>query len=154
MKRIFVFLMVTVFFSVAGSVAMAGSVQTNVSVSANILGTCLFDSTPTFDFGSLDLTVTSDATANGNLVFWCTNGTGYTLGDEANPAVGDGAFTGNLVSGGNLLPYTMSYTNFSGTGSGKTSPKTSVLTLTILNSDYVDAAPGLYTDTVTFTLTF
>jgi spore coat protein U-like protein len=76
------------------------------------------------------------------------------LGDEANPGVADGSFSGTLLSGTDSLPYTIAYTNFSGAGTGKTTPKTSVLTVTIANADYVNAVPGVYTDTVTFTITY
>jgi spore coat protein U-like protein len=99
----------------------------------------------------IDQTVGTDATATGNVVFWCTNGTPYTLGDEANPLVGDGAFSGTLVGPDNI-PYTLSYNNVTGTGAGKNSPITSTISGTIANADYVNASAGNYSDTVTFTV--
>lgn len=137
------------------AVTIAGTVfaaTTNVTVSANIVGTCRFNSTPSLDFGQLDQTSGSDATASGNLVFWCTTGTAYTLGDEANPAVGDGSFSGTLVDGGNSIDYSISYNAFSGSGAGKTSAITSTLNATIANAQFVDKPAGNYSDTVTFTI--
>ena len=141
--------MALVVLTIAGTVLAA---TTNVAVSANIVGTCQFNSTPALGFGQLDQTSSADATASGSLVFWCTTGTAYTLGDETNPGTGDGAFSGTMVDGGNSIPYSITYNSFTGSGTGKTTPITSTLNATIVNAQYVDKPEGNYSDTVTFTI--
>ncbi|MBI5235091.1 MAG: spore coat protein U domain-containing protein [Deltaproteobacteria bacterium] len=133
--------------------ASAMAATTNVNVSASIAGTCQFSATPALAFGALDQTLATDAVATGNLVFWCTKNAAYVLGDETNPAVADGSFSGTLVSGADTMAYTIAYTNSSGSGLGKTSTITSALTGTITNAVYVNAPAGAYADIVTFTLT-
>lgn len=123
-----------------------------MSASANLIGTCKFTSTPSLAFGVLDQTLASDANAGGNLQFWCTKGASYTLSDQANPAVGDGAFAGTISNGSRDIPYTINYNNFSGTGVGRTNLLTSSLSAKILNGDYVNAPAGAYVGTVTFTV--
>lgn len=125
----------------------------DLNVSAQVVGTCRFESANDINFGALDQTATADVTAPGNLVFWCTKNASYTLGDETNPTVADGSFTGTLAGTDDSIDYELTYTNYSGSGAGKTSPITSTITATIANADYVDAPAGNYTDTVTFTLT-
>ena len=131
----------------------APAVDQNLKVSAQVVGTCRFDSAADIDFGTLDQTATADETATGSLVFWCTKNASYTLGDEANPTVADGIFSGTLAGANDTIPYDLTYTNYSGQGTGKTSPITSVVTATILNDDYIDVEVDNYADTVTFTVT-
>lgn len=140
-----------IFLAVLAGSALAAT--QNVQVSAEVIGTCRFNSAADVDFGVLDQTVTADATAAGSLEFWCTSNTNYTLSDEANVGTADGNFDGTLASGGDSIPYNLSYTNTSGPGTGKNAPITSVITGTIANADYVDAPTGVYNDTVTFTIT-
>lgn len=127
----------------------------DLTVSATVTGTCRFDSASNVNFGTLDQSATANATATGDLVFWCTKGTLYTLGDETNPTVADGSFSGTLIGAGtsDTIAYTLAYTNISGTGGGKTAPTSSVVTATILNNDYVNVSADTYSDTVTFTVT-
>ena len=127
----------------------------NLNVSARVVGHCAFNSASDVDFGALDQTSADNATAAGNLVFWCTKNASYTLGDETNPTVGDGTFSGTLLAGTSTdtIDYTLAYTNTTGSGAGKTSPITSVISATILNAAYVDVDADTYTDTVTFTIT-
>jgi hypothetical protein len=135
-----------------GGVAMAID-TTDVDVTANVVASCVFTSTPTLAFGVLDQTSALDAVISGDLVFWCSSGVGYTLGDETNPLVGDGTFAGTLVDGPNSMGYSITYTNFTGVAGGIGAPVTSVLTATIPNANYVGAPPGAYADQVTFTIT-
>lgn len=136
--------------ALGGDVFAAGT--TTVNVSANIVGTCQFSTTPTLAFGALDQTSSSDATATGNLTFWCTKGAAYTLSDPVNPGVGDGTYAGTLSNGTDTIAYSIAYTNATGSGTGKTSPVSSTLTATILNTDYVDVSAGAYAGTVQFTI--
>lgn len=132
---------------------IASAATTNVTVSASIIGTCQFDTTPALAFGALDQTSGSDETATGDLKFWCTKNAAYTLSDETNVGVADGAFSGTIADGANSIPYSIAYTNSSGSGAGKTTLTTSTLTATILNAAYVDKPAGDYSGTVTFTIT-
>jgi spore coat protein U-like protein len=138
------------FILLAGSALAATQ---DLTVSAQVVGTCRFERATDIDFGDLDQTATTDETATGSLVFWCTKNANYILGDEANSAVGDGSFSGELAKGSEKIAYSLSYDNHSGNGAGKTSPITSTITATILNADYVNVPAGKYNDTVTFTLT-
>lgn len=152
MKRLFSAVIAATLVFAAGAALAADT--TNLSVTANVLSTCLFNAAPAdLAFGALDPNAAVNATAGSSLSFWCTQGAAYTLGDEANPAVGDGSFNGTLSDGGgNTIPYSIAYDNFSGNGAGRTTAIVSNLTGTILNADYINAAAGNYTDTVTFTI--
>lgn len=135
-------------------IAMTGSVwaaTATVSISANVTGTCQFDTVPTLAFGALDQTSSADATAGpANLIFWCTKNAAYTLSDPAPSS--DGSHTASISNGTDAIPVAITYTNFSGTGSGKTGLITSVLAATILNADYVDVSAGAYSGSVVFTI--
>lgn len=144
---------VGIVFAVSGVASAAYDDTATVNVSANIVGTCKFDTTPTLAFGELDQASGLDATATGDLKFWCTKNAAYTLSDETNVGVADGVYSGTIANATtNTIPYSISYDNFSSTGSGKTTLKTSTLTATITNANYVDAPAGDYTGSVVFTI--
>jgi spore coat protein U-like protein len=128
----------------------------DLSVSVRVVGNCAFDSASDVNFGDLNQTSADDATATGNLIFWCTKNATYNLSDELDAAgAGDGDFDGTLSSGTttDTINYNIDYTNFSGNGTGKTLPITSAISATIVNADYVNVDAADYTDTVTFTIT-
>ncbi len=151
MKNVLIVVAVILMAGAVVGIAFAGG-TTTVSVSANIVGTCQFSTTPTLAFGALDQTSSADATATGNLTFWCTKGAAYTLSDPVNPGVGDGTYSGTISNGTDNITYSIAYTNATGSGAGKTSPIASTLTAAILNSDYVDVSAGSYNGTVQFTI--
>jgi hypothetical protein len=142
--------LMTLFFA---SSALAA--DQNLNVSANVVGHCAFNPGTDVDFGDLVQTSAANATATGNLTFWCTRNANYTLSDQANATEGDGTFSGTLTSLAttDTIPYTLNYDNYSGSGDGKTSPITSTISATILNVNYVDVAAATYTEVVTFTIT-
>lgn len=149
MKRFMMVLMVVAVVSVAGSSLAATA---TVNISANIVGTCQFTSVPTIAFGSLDQTLGADALAGpANLVFWCTKNAVYALDDPAPSS--DGSHVGSIGNGTDTIPVSITYTNYSGNGLGKTNAITSVLNATIANADYVNASAGAYTGSVVFTIT-
>ena len=133
--------------ALGGDVFAAGT--TTVNVSANIVGTCQFSTTPTLAFGALDQTSGAPATATGTLSFWCTKGAAYTLSD---PLGSTGTYSGSISNGTDTIAYSIGYTNATGSGTGKTSPISSTLNATILNTDYVDVSAGAYAGTVQFTI--
>ena len=142
MKKLMVVLMAMAFLMVSATVALAGDTQ-DVTVTAQITGTCMFNSAGDVDFGALDQSSAIDSTASGSLEFWCTKSATYTLGDETNSGVGDGAFSGSMSNGGTgTIAYALAYNNYTGSGAGKTAPITSTINGTILNADYVDAEAG------------
>jgi spore coat protein U-like protein len=141
--------------------ALAGNTNT-LQVTATITGTCNFSAAnnaggnATLAFGTLDQTLASDATATQtSLSYWCTNGT--AVGNiTANNGQNSGSCGGSrcLSNGTDYIPYTLTFTDPSGTlGTGKTSPLTVTFDGSIANADYVDAEAGSYSDLVTLTIT-
>jgi spore coat protein U-like protein len=148
----------TLALALVSIVLLAGSALAatqDLTVSAKVIGTCQFTAKSNISFPDIYANSNADATAEGSLTFWCTKNATYDLTDEANSTVTDGSFTGTLsgATATDSIPYQLTYTNSSGSGAGKTSPITSVVTATILNADYVDAEADTYSDTVTFTVT-
>lgn len=144
-----------------GSTAHANNTNT-IKVSATITGTCNFAGAnnaagnTTLSFGALDQTATGDANATQtSLNFWCTNGTSVG-GISANSGTHSGNCGGSTcmknTGSANYIPYTLSFTSPTGTGSGKTSPISVNFDASITNSDYVDAPAGTYEDFVTLTI--
>lgn len=126
-----------------------------VTVSATVPATCQF----TTNTGTVSFTLdpTSNANATGTVsapVFWCTNGTPYTITDDLGLNEGAGTVRKMKISSGtDTIPYSFSYTA-SGTGTGKSGSTTLSITSAVVNSDYVNAKAGTYSDTVTITLSF
>lgn len=151
MKKIF-WAAAAMFAIAAAGTVFAGGTAT-VSVTATVVPTCSFNSGGSIAFGSLDPAVGTDV--NGTVtqpVFWCTNGTGYTITDD--DGLHKSGTTHRLIgpAASDLIPYTFTYTA-TGTGSGRTSPITMAISSTILGTDYRFANPGAYSDTVTLTIT-
>lgn len=148
MKKLMVVLTAMAFLMVSATVALADT--QDVEVTAKITGTCQFNSAVDVAFGTLDQTVTDNAEATGSVIFWCTKNTNYTLSDSKGGS--DGSLSSTMSNGSESISYSLTYSNYSGAGAGKTSPITSALAGTILNADYVDAEAGDYSDTITFTI--
>lgn len=144
----------TLALALAALMLLAGSALAatqDLTVSAKVIGTCQFTGKSDISFPDIYANSNEDATAEGSLTFWCTKNATYTLGEESNPTVGDGSFTGAL-SGPETIPYTMTYTNYSGAGQGRGTPITSAITATITNANFINRSAGDYSDTVTFTV--
>jgi spore coat protein U-like protein len=154
MKRYFVAAVAVALVAAAG-VAVAAT--TDVTVNATVLEACAFRSVPTVNFPALDpATGAAVDSPTVNLTFNCTSGVGYTLTDPNNPLVGDGTYSGNLSdASANTIPYTLTYTNFTGTGAGGGAGNeiSSAITGHILAGNYDSAPAGSYTEVVTFTIT-
>ncbi len=123
-----------------------------VSVSATVVGTCKFIIGGNISFtldpsvgGDVDGTVTQPT-------FWCTKGASYTISDD------DGLYesgTTHRMKHDTLveyIPYSFTYTA-SGTGNGPSDPITMNITSQVLETDYLNASSGNYSDTVTLTIT-
>lgn len=131
--------------------AAAGSTQ-SLTVNATVSGACLMSAIPSMNF-TLDPTVGTNQTATTTVQYKCTNGVTpatFTVGGS-----GTGSYSGSLANGAALMPYTLAWTApttaGSGLGSGVT-PISVLLTGTILGTDYVNAAAGTYTQTISVTV--
>ena len=151
MKKLLVVVAVALIVMMTGSVAMAAT--NTLTVNASVSGKCVFNSgTSTLDFGILDPASTADATGTANPQFWCTKGSAYT----ASAGQGLNFSTKNRMKGvttaTEFVPYSLVLAPASGTGTGKNTPITLLVTGTVLNADYVDVAAQSYTDTVVLTV--
>jgi spore coat protein U-like protein len=152
MKKLLGMVMVLGLVLVTG-VAFAADSNT-LTVQASVTGTCKFSSgTSTLDFGALDPNSASDGAANTSVNFWCTKNANYTVSANNGAHFGSGSRRMQGPTAADLIPYGLSYSPSTGTGSGKTTAIALALTGSILNADYVNAAVGSYSDTVTLSIT-
>jgi hypothetical protein len=131
--------------------AFAAQDTQQLAVAASISALCkLTLSTGGLNFGALDPTLTTDATASATASYQCTKGTavtatGFTVGGSSS-----GAYSGSLVSGTttDTIPFAVAWTQpgaFSGMGFSSSATKISVsLGGTIVNADYVNKTPANY----------
>lgn len=154
MKRSII-LVIAMAVVLVSSVAMAADTNT-LTVTANVVGTCKFNSaTSTLAFGALDPSVGTDAAASTTVNFWCTKNASYTITDD------DGMYETGLNANRmrhativtEFIPYSMSLSPTSGTGSGPSTPITLNISGTVLGTDYINAAAGNYSDTVVISIT-
>jgi len=152
------------FAMLASSGAHAGNTNT-LQVTASITGTCNFSAANNASgnailaFGTLDQTATGPAAATAtSLSYWCTNGTnvGSMTADNGtySGSCGGNPCMRNTTTLADYIPYTLIFTNPSGTtGGGKNSPLSVTFNGSIVNADYVDAPAGNYEDFITLTIT-
>jgi len=149
MKKYLLIAAVAMIVITMAGVALAATAS--VPVSASITGTCRFSAPPTLAFGALDQTLGTNATTGPvNLSFWCTQGTPYTLTDP--DGFSTGSYSAIISDGTDTIPVTITYTNATGNGSGKSTTINSSLGGTILNSAYIDKPAGNYSGSVLFTI--
>ncbi|KQC11538.1 MAG: hypothetical protein APR62_01510 [Smithella sp. SDB] len=136
--------------------AFAGTATPSVSVSGTVTTTCVVGGTPTLAFGTLDADTNSGgATTNlAGMTLWCTKDDSVTF------AVDNGqnyTSTRNMISGTDLLPYTVSFTSpVNGEGRGDTSTMITNLNLQAnIAAGALDNVPaGSYSDTIVVTITY
>lgn len=135
----------------AGAALAAGT--TTVNVSATVVGTCKFLSGGTITY-TLDPSV--GGTVAGNVTqqpqFWCTKGATYTITDDKGLNASGSSLRMKHATLSEYIVYSFTYTS-TGTGTGKSSPVTMNLASQVVESAYIDASAGAYTDTVTLTIT-
>ncbi|WP_211474003.1 spore coat U domain-containing protein [Collimonas humicola] len=126
----------------------------NVVVKASIAGGCTIAGIGELDFGGLDQSSNSPATANGLVTYWCTKDTPYTitLGNGENYDVGSATRQMKQNGGAALLPYQLTADKSSGSGLGPASNERLTLTGTILSADVKNAAAANYLDNVIVTI--
>lgn len=140
------------------SVAATAADSYTLGVSATVLGRCIFTQaagatlTMTNAAGGIDPSSATSATGSANITYKCTKGQApaFTANNGlnflGNRRVFDGAsdymvYSLNLASGG------------SGSGFGATENKTLVVSGTIVQADFQNAAAGVYNDTVVINVT-
>lgn len=131
--------------------AIAGTDSANLTVTATVGAKCKVTA-GTMAFGSLDPTLTTDATMSSTVSYKCTKGTDVTSFEVNGEAAGTTGTTGTMAGTGtntDTIAFEIKWTNptaFTGSGLGAGGTAKSVtLNGKILNADYVDVAPDTYT---------
>lgn len=124
----------------------------NVTVTATMTTVCQFNSNGTVTF-TLDPTSAADAAGVVvQPVYWCTSGTTSTITDDNGlHETGTTHRMWDTATNSLFIPYTFTYTA-TGAGTGKSTPVTMNIAATVLNANFVGAAAGTYSDTVTLTV--
>jgi len=141
----------------------AATSTSSFAVTATVLQTCIVAASP-LAFGTYDPAATSPTDTTTTVLVTCTNGTAYNVGLNAGTGSGASVATRKMTSGGNTIDYTM-YSNsgrttvwgntvgsdtVSGTATGLAVTHTIYGRISALQS----VAQGVYTDTVTVTVTY
>ena len=135
--------------------AAAWGDSNTLTVSASVTGTCKFvSSSSTLNFGPLDpaSAVNVNGSVNPVVQFWCTKG---HTGESFDYGNGDhyADSTRNMAGpGGDLIPYTLTFTPSAGPNQGPGTPRMLTIDGSIQGSDYANKSAGSYTDIVTITL--
>lgn len=149
----------------AASPAFAGTSSSNLGVNATVTSNCTV-STNSVEFGSIDTVTGGNVDATGGITVACTNGTPWTAAASAGAGTGATAASRKMVSGSNLLDYTLftdsSRTSVWGDGSGTTATigntgTGTAQTVTIygrVTAGQTSAPAGSYADTVSVTVTY
>jgi len=136
----------------ASSAAFAAGSTQSLVVNATVTGACLMNAIPAMNF-TLDPTVGTNQTATSTVQYKCTNGTTPTIFTVGGSSTG--SLTGSLANGALTMPIAFSWTQpttaGSGLGAGVT-PISVIVTGSILGTDYVNAAAGTYTQTISVTV--
>lgn len=149
-KLVVVVIVIALFAAVESSVAATNT----LSVSASVSGTCRFNSaTSTLAFGALDPSLSTDATATSSTTFWCTKDTTYSITNDGGLHNSSGPRMQHATIPAEFIPYTLTLSPLTGSGSGKATPVTLNISGTIVNANYINAAAGNYADTVVITVT-
>lgn len=150
--------------SMAAGSANAATATTTFTVNATVLKACVVTALP-LAFGNYDPTSASPVTGSTTLSVLCTSGTSFRTGLNAGAASGATVSTRSMTSGGNSLDYalyqdsgrTTNWGNTPGTdtpaavtaGAG---PTTQTVYGRIAAGQNVPV--GVYTDTITVTVTY
>lgn len=140
------------FLLLGASLAMGAT--STLTVSATVAASCQFSAaTATLNFGTLDPTVSTNATVSVTPTIWCTKGTAYTVVAGGTGTYTAGTYNGTMKYLTNSIPYSFIINNDTGAGLGKGTALPIKLDGTIVNANYINAQIGAYTDTVTLTVT-
>jgi spore coat protein U-like protein len=133
-------------------VAFAADTNT-LTVTATVVGTCKFVSgSSSLNFGNLDPSVGTNASASTTVNFWCTKGVTTDSIAADNGAHWSGSSRQMAEAGGDLIPYSLNLTKDANTNQGPASPRTLTIDGTVLGTDYTSKTAGSYSDTVTLSI--
>jgi len=111
-----------------------------LNMTATVQGTCSFAAASTLlDFGTIDPTAGTDATASTSIDYTCTNGVVYTLTLPA---------AGSITDGTDTIGVNIAYADGGG-GSGSGVPATIVIDGTIPAANFATVGAGVYNGFVT-----
>ena len=154
MRKLTLWVLSIIFTLVSTGSVLAADTNT-LTVSANVVGTCKFTTgTSTLAFGGMDPSSVADATATGSVTFWCTSGASYSLSDDdgLHETAPNANRMQHTVDATEYVPYSLSLSPTSGSGSGPALPVTLTINGTVANADYVNALAGTFGDTVVITV--
>jgi len=149
---------------IVATVSWSGGSDTDgVGMRAEVIATCAFSSgAGALAFGIYDPTDPVAKTASTSLSFSCNIGASYNITDDegANELVANTP-PHRMISGGNFLPYTITYDDGDGgyvtdgeTGAGAGVGTPITLTIDGVIAPFNPAPMGSYSDTIIFTITF
>lgn len=126
----------------------------DIKVKASVVNNCKINAISDINFGALDPSVATNASASGSVNFSCTKNVDYVL-SAGNGAHFDSALGKRRMKGAdsNFLPYTLAQASFTGKGMGYASPITVALSASVQGTDYRDLPADNYLDTVQVTIT-
>ncbi len=126
-----------------------------LTVQASVTGTCKFNSAAsTLPFPALDPSVGTDVNATQALLtYWCTKGqvASTSASNGANPSGTQRRMKGPGAT--DFIPYSLTLAGGAQTGQGKSTNLNLTLDGIVLGTDYINATAGVYSDTVTLTIT-
>ena len=121
----------------------------DLSVSASVLAVCKIQAVRDIQFGTLDPSQGTNASAEGAVDFMCTKGVDYRILVDKGQNYDSGSAQRRMKgSDGVFLPYALAAENFSGTGTGFRTPITLPIKGSIRGSDYVDLPAVAFTDVI------
>lgn len=147
----------------------------NLNVEASVPNVCVVNNAATdllMNFGDADVANATDTDVSVNFVWRCTTGTPVAIQIDGGTTAGSDAVTGRLLAHDSISGETLRYllcqdlacttpwgdgTNgdeLTRTGGGMASPVTERIYGTLFGASAVDAAPGVYTETVVVSLVF
>lgn len=137
------------------SVGIAGADSGEVLVSVTVEASCTIIDSGELDFGVLNPTSDSPATASGTLSYWCTKGTRYTIRFDKGENYDAGRDQRQMaqVGGSGTIPYALQEPPGNPhIGNGPAPPETFQMTATIRAADIKRAPAADYQDNLVVTI--
>ncbi len=145
MKKLQLVLIVLSLITIFGASSAIAASTATLTVNANVLGTCNFATAGTIlDFGAVDPTLATPATATTTINYTCTNGLPYSF---VNPTAG------TMLNGVSTLNYNLAYAD-SGVATGSGTAQTLTIDGTLPITEYPSAIVGAYTGSVILDIIF
>ena len=123
-----------------------------ITVSATVVATCKFSSATSTLALTLDPTASSTVSQTASVLYRCTKGTAPSFALSSGSTSSSAG--GNLANGAESIAYSYSSSSGgSGTGMGVGNDKTLSVTVSVSQANSANVTPGVYTDTISITLT-